>query len=258
MKLTFLGTGTSTGVPMIGCGCRVCSSDDSRDHRLRCSALVHLDNGRNLLIDCGPDFRTQMLTHGSSGIESVLLTHTHYDHVGGVDDLRPYCYSAPGQHLPIYCREDVARDLRNRIPYSFAENPYPGAPTFSLHIVREGELFVPHGSGTEVRAIPVMHGSLPILGFRIGPLAYITDCSALPEEAYGLLEGVRTLVINALRIKPHPSHFSLAESLEAVRRIGPCQAWLTHLSHDMGLHAEVDPTLPENVHIAHDNLTIDV
>lgn len=258
MKLTFLGTGTSTGVPMIGCGCRVCSSDDSRDHRLRCSALVHLDNGRNLLIDCGPDFRTQMLTHGSSGIESVLLTHTHYDHVGGVDDLRPYCYSAPDQHLPIYCREDVARDLRNRIPYSFAENPYPGVPTFSLHIVREGELFVPHGSGTEVRAIPVMHGSLPILGFRIGPLAYITDCSALPEEAYGLLEGVRTLVINALRIKPHPSHFSLAESLEAVRRIGPRQAWLTHLSHDMGLHAEVDPTLPENVHIAHDNLTIDV
>ncbi|MDE6277578.1 MAG: MBL fold metallo-hydrolase [Muribaculaceae bacterium] len=258
MKLTFLGTGTSTGVPMISCNCAVCRSKDSRDKRLRCSALVQLDNGKNILIDCGPDFRTQMLALDSPPVEDVLITHTHYDHLGGIDDLRPYCYVAHDQHFPVYCRADVARDLRARVPYCFAEHPYPGVPTFTLHIVEPGEVFVPRGTDTEVRAIPVIHGKLPILGFRIGPLAYITDCSKLPEEAWAMLECLDTLVINALRIKPHPTHMSLSESLAAIERISPRIAYLTHLSHDMGLHAEVSKILPQNVKIAVDGMTIEI
>lgn len=258
MKLTFLGTGTSTGVPMMRCSCRVCTSTDPRDRRLRASVLVELDSGKNLLIDCGPDFRTQLLGIGAPDIEGVLITHTHYDHVGGIDDLRPYCYEAPNQHLPIYCREDVARDLHERVPYCFARHLYPGVPTFDMHIVREGEVFVPTHTQQDVQAIPVMHGKLPILGYRIGPLAYITDCSHLPDEAWPMLEGLDTLVINALRIKPHPSHFSLSESLEAISRIKPRKAYLTHMSHDMGLYTEIKNLLPENVYFALDGMSIHI
>lgn len=258
MKLTFLGTGTSTGVPMMRCGCRVCTSADPRDKRLRSSVLVGTDAGKNLLIDCGPDFRTQLLAAGSPDIEAVLITHTHYDHVGGIDDLRPYCYDADGSLLPVYCREDVAADLRARVPYCFAKVLYPGVPTFTLHEIREGLTFVPQGTDLNVRAIPVMHGKLHILGYRMERLAYITDCSRLPDEAFGMLAGVDTLVINALRIRPHMSHMSLDEALSVIRRIAPRRAYLTHLSHDMGLHAEASLLLPENVEIAVDGLTIEI
>lgn len=258
MKLTFLGTGTSTGVPMIRCRCRVCMSADSRDKRMRSSVIVESDSGKKLLVDCGPDFRTQMIAAGSPDIEAVLITHTHYDHVGGIDDLRPYCYETPGNHLPVYCREDVASDLRARVPYCFAKVLYPGVPTFTIHEVREGQTFVPQGVDIAVRAIPVMHGKLHILGYRMGPLAYITDCSLLPDEAFEMLDGVDTLVINALRIRPHMSHMSLDEALSAIRRIGPRKAFLTHLSHDMGLHAEALRLLPDNVEIAYDGLTVEV
>ncbi|MDE6311107.1 MAG: MBL fold metallo-hydrolase [Muribaculaceae bacterium] len=256
MKLTFLGTGTSMGVPTISCRCRTCRSTDPRDKRLRCSALVELDSGKNILIDCGPDFRAQMLALDSPAIESVLVTHTHYDHLGGIDDLRPYCYVAPDSHFPVYCRADVARDLRNRVPYCFAEHPYRGVPTFTIHEIKEGDRFIPKGTDTEVLAIPVIHGTLHILGFRIGSLAYITDCSVLPEEAYPMLEDLDTLVINALRIKPHPTHMSLQESLATIERIKPARAFLTHISHDMGLHEEVSKLLPPNVKIAVDGMKI--
>lgn len=259
MKLTFLGTGTSTGVPAIGCNCPVCRSTDPMDKRLRASVLLSFDGGHNVLIDCGPDFREQILRCGSPALDSVLITHTHYDHLGGVDDLRPYSHHAADSHFPLYLRHDVARDLRARVPYCFAEHPYPGVPTFTLNIIKEGERFFPTADRkVEFEALAIKHGKLDILGFRCGPLAYITDCSHLPEQTFKALEGVDTLVLNALRIAPHPTHFSLAESLEAVRRIEPRQAYFTHMSHDMGFHKEVDASLPENVHLAYDGLTIEI
>lgn len=250
MKLHFLGTGTSTGVPQIGCGCPTCTSTDPRDKRLRASVLITLATGRNLLVDCGPDFRSQILSVGSPDLEALLVTHSHYDHVGGLDDLRPYCKG--GRHFPTYCREDVAKDLRTRNPWSFAANLYPGVPTFEIHQVAEYEPF--KVGGVEVLPLQVMHGRMPILGYRIGALAYITDCSLLPPRSFESLVGVDTLVINALRIATHPTHFSLAESLAVVERLKPRRAYLTHLSHDMGPHASV--SLPDGVQIAYDGLEI--
>ncbi len=254
MRLTFLGTGTSTGVPQIGCGCEVCRSGDVRDKRLRASAMVETE-GKTLLIDCGPDFREQILREGDLTPEAVLLTHSHYDHVGGIDDLRPFCYVTENG-FPVYCQEDVAKDLHERVPYCFARHLYPGAPKFSVHVIEAGNAF--EACGVEVMPVRVMHGKLPILGFRIGELGYITDCLTLPDESVELMRGVKVLVVNSLRRKPHMSHMSLPESLGVVERIKPERAYLTHLSHDMGLHADVATELPAGVEIAFDGLTVDI
>lgn len=250
MKLKFLGTGTSTGVPQIMCDCKVCRSEDEHDKRLRTSALITVD-GVNLLIDCGPDFRTQMLRAGSPKIEALLITHSHYDHVGGVDDLRPYC--SIGDGFPIYCRPDVAEDLRNRVPYCFAEHPYPGVPTFNLYEIETKPFKI---GDIEIKPLPVLHYKLPIVGYKIGNLAYITDAKTIDDCTIEVMRGVDTLVINALRIKEHISHMSLAQSLAVIARVEPRVAYLTHLSHDMGLHDEVTSRLPENVKIAYDGLSI--
>lgn len=251
-KLIFLGTGTSTGVPQIGCNCEVCTSVDPCDRRLRCSALLCTDTG-NLLIDCGPDFRRQILDLGSPEIEALLVTHSHYDHVGGMDDLRPYCYIHNG--FDVYCRKDVAHDLRVRMPYSFhAEHP-DRVPTFKLHEVASEPFRV---IGKEVLPLEVMHGDLPILGYRIGNFAYITDAKTIGSNTMQKLKNVETLVINALRIKEHPTHMNLHDTLNVINYIKPRRAFLTHLSHDMGLHAEVSLMLPENVRIATDGLVIDL
>ncbi len=251
MKLTFLGTGTSTGVPQIGCHCETCTSTDPRDNRLRCSVVVETPKA-NLLIDCGPDFRAQIFKMGAPALDALLITHSHYDHVGGVDDLRPYCYSLNG--FPVYCRHDVADDLHTRVPYCFTDNPYPGVPSFKMHEIDPQRPF--EVNGQEIIPLPVLHLRLPILGYRIGNLAYITDCKLMPESTVKLIRGVDTLVINALRIREHPSHMNLEQALAAIRRIAPGRAYLTHLSHDMGLHAKVDPTLPDGVHLAYDGLEL--
>lgn len=253
MKLTFLGTGTSCGVPFIGCDCEVCRSTDPHDKRLRASALVTLDNGRRLLIDCGPDFRQQILACGSPSLDAVLLTHIHYDHVGGLDDMRPYAY---GKLFPVYCRADVARNIRTRLPYCFAEHPYPGVPSFNLHVIDPEQPFT--AVGVDVEPLPVMHGRMPIVGFRIGPLAYITDCLTMPDETLDKIRGVDTLVINALRIKPHMSHMNLQAALDVIKSTEPRQAFLTHMSHDIGLHAAVSRLLPEAVSFAYDGLTVTI
>lgn len=250
MKLTFLGTGTSTGVPQIGCHCEVCQSADPREKRLRASAIIQVDN-KNLLVDCGPDFRWQMLREGAPQLDALLITHSHYDHVGGIDDLRPYCYPDP---FPIYCKEDVAHDLRQRLPYCFAEKRYPGVPTFDIHLVDPEKDF--YAVGVRITPLPVMHARLPIIGFRIGQLAYITDCSLMPETTIEKIKNIDTLVINALRHRQHMSHMNLQEALDVVKSVNPRQAFLTHISHDMGLIEPTTALLPSGVSIAVDGETV--
>lgn len=254
MKLTFLGTGTSTGVPQLGCDCDVCASDNPRDTRMRSSALLEA-HGISMLIDCGPDFYLQMLRHNRmSPIDMLLLTHHHYDHMGGIDDLRPYC-TADG--FPIYCSDVVNRDIRRRIPYSFSEHPYPGVPRFDIHELQPYRAF--DFRGIEITPLPVIHGEMPILGYKFGTtLAYITDASHLPAETIDHLKGIDTLVINALRIKPHHSHMSLSETLAAISEIKPRKAYLIHMSHQIGRHDDVERLLPPNIHLAYDGLEINI
>jgi phosphoribosyl 1,2-cyclic phosphate phosphodiesterase len=250
MKLKFLGTGTSTGVPQIGCDCAVCQSEDARDKRLRASVLVSVGE-TNILIDCGPDFREQMLRIGSPKLEALLITHSHYDHVSGIDDLRPYCTIGDG--FPIYCKSDVATDLKERVPYCFAEHPYPGVPTLNINEISTKPFMIEE---IEIVPLPVMHYKLPIVGYKIGNLAYITDAKVVPDSTIEILRGIDTLVINALRTKEHISHMTLSQALDVINAIKPRIAYLTHLSHDMGLHNEVSRRLPENVKLAHDDLSI--
>lgn len=189
LELTFLGTGTSMGIPVIGCDCETCKSTDKRDKRLRTSAVVK-GAGGSLLLDCGPDFRYQMLREGAPDFDAVLLTHTHYDHVGGLDDLRPYCLRRePDEDIPIYCRSDVAEALRARMPYCFVETLYPGVPRIKLIEIAENERF--RVAGFDVTALGILHGQLPILGYRIGPLGYVTDCLTMPEDTREALRGGR-------------------------------------------------------------------
>lgn len=250
MKLKFLGTGTSTGVPQIGCGCVVCQSEDAHDKRLRASVLVSIGE-TNILIDCGPDFREQMLRIGSPKLEALLITHSHYDHVSGIDDLRPYCTIGDG--FPIYCKSDVATDLKERVPYCFAEHPYPGVPALNINEISTKPFKI---GDIEILPLPVMHYKLPIVGYKIGNLAYITDAKVVPDSTIEMLRGVDTLVINALRTKEHISHMTLAQALDVINAIKPRIAYLTHLSHDMGLHNEVSRRLPEDVKIAYDGLSL--
>lgn len=253
MKLAILGSGTSTGVPQIGCRCATCTSLDPHDRRLRASAIVTLDNGANLLIDCGPDFREQILGVGAPALEALLITHSHYDHVGGIDDLRPYCKG--DRHFPTYCTADVATDLRERNPWSFAKNLYPGVPTFDIHEIKAGCEF--EIAGQVIEPLQVMHGKLPIVGYRIGKLAYITDCKTMPDTTLDSIRGLDLLVINALRHEPHPSHQTLEDALAIIAEVSPRRALLTHLSHDMGPEAEIKG-LPENVAVAFDGLIVNL
>lgn len=254
MTITFLGTGTSTGVPQLGCSCGTCTSPDPRDRRMRTSALVTADNGTRLLTDCGPDFRTQMLAYARDvRPDALLVTHTHYDHVGGLDDIRPYCTPQP---FDVYCSAADADTIMRRMPYCFGDNPYPGSPRMTLHRVSPGLPIVI--GGVTVLPLAVRHGTLDITGYRIGPLTYITDASYLPTETLDAIHGTDTLVINALRHDQHPSHMNLKEALDVISVTAPRAAYLIHLAHQMGRHADVESTLPPGVHIACDGLTVTV
>ncbi len=247
MKITILGSGTSTGVPELGCGCEVCCSTDPRDARLRSSAIVEEGDSR-LLIDCGPDFRTQMLNRPFRKIDAVLLTHKHYDHVGGLDDLRPFCRKGD---IPVYGNEDTVKHVKNALPYCFSDVKYPGVPNLMLHII-DGNFRI---GDFEIQPIRVFHGRLPILGYRMGDFAYITDMSFIEPEELNKLTGVDTLVINALRFsKPHGSHQTVLEAYNVINRIKPRVVYFTHMMHHIGLHAKIEKVLPPNMHLAYDGL----
>lgn len=262
MKLTFLGTGTSQGVPVIACHCDICTSADSRDKRLRTSALLQISGlqheDTNILFDIGPDFRQQMLRLDVGHLDAILITHAHRDHVGGLDDIRSFNY-VQHRKMDIYLNAEARFAIERDYHYIFEPHQFPGLPEANLHTVA-GEPFPVSQSLPGLTVVPIraMHKDLPILGYRIGNLAYITDANYIAPEELEKLKGVHTLVINALRIAKHFSHYCLPEALEVISQVAPVQAYITHISHEMGRHADIDPTLPEGVHLAYDGLQLTI
>ena len=253
IKITFLGTGTSQGIPIIACSCEVCASDDPHDKRLRCSALIQT-GGKNILIDSGPDFRQQMLRADVKWLDSILFTHGHKDHTAGLDDVRAYNY-VQQRPMDIYAEERVQKVLRSEFAYIFAEDKYPGVPELSVHTIDETPFCI-----DTITVIPVreMHLNLPVLGFRIGRLAYLTDANGISDTEKDKLRGLDCFVVNGLRLKPHISHFTLNEALALIDDLKPKQAYITHISDQLGLHRKIQATLPLNVFLAYDGLEVSV
>lgn len=247
IKLTFLGTGTSCGVPVIGCPCRVCLSTDPHDKRLRCSVLVETQSTR-LLIDCGPDFRQQMLSQEFRKIDALLITHPHYDHVAGIDDIRPFCIFGD---IDIYGNEHTVKTLKHNMPYCFSEIKYPGVPELRLHTIEPHHIL--HIGDFDIMPIEIMHDKLPILGYRIGNLSYITDMKTIDPRELDYLHNIDILIVNALRFEPpHHSHQCVDEAIRFSRQICARRTLLTHSCHDIGLHAEVNRQLPNDIQLAYD------
>lgn len=254
-RVTFLGTGTSQGIPMIGCKCPVCTSEDIRDNRLRSSVLVE-HNGLSILIDAGPDFRQQLLRADISDLDAILLTHEHKDHTGGLDDVRAINYFSK-KALPIYCEARVKKSLEQEYSYAFSEYRYPGAPQFDVRIIDTEPFVIGHDNASVVvTPIRVKHYTLPVLGFRIGDIAYITDANKIDEEEFSKLKNLEVLVINTVRKQRHISHFSLQEAIDVAQRIGAKNSYLTHLSHQIGTHAQLSTELPDNIQAAYDGLVL--
>ena len=251
VRLEFLGTGTSQGVPMIGCSCEVCSSSDPRDKRLRASVLVDYC-GKRFLVDAGPDFRQQMLRAGVSHVDAILLTHNHKDHTGGLDDIRAFNYLEKSA-TQIYCEKYVEESLRKEYSYAFAEEKYPGAPEWEVHLIDDKPFSI---DGVEIIPIRGKHFTLPVLGYRFGDIAYCTDMNRIPDEEFAKLEGLEHFIINCVRRGRHISHFSLEGALEVAARVGARHTWLTHLSHQLPRYEDLLAELPEGVEPAYDGLVI--
>lgn len=251
MKVTFLGTGTSQGVPVIGCTCEVCRSIDFRDKRLRTSILIEVGD-QNFIIDTGPDFRQQMLREQVRRIDAVIFTHAHRDHTAGLDDVRAYNFMQE-MEMPVYGTQPVLEQLKVEFAYAFTKEYYPGIPRLQLNAIN-GEPF--NVNGISVVPLPVMHLHLPVLGFRIENFSYITDANFIPPETMEKLKGTETLVLNALQREKHVSHFNLTQALQMVETIRPRQTFFTHISHRLGLHADVEKELPDHVSLAFDGLVV--
>lgn len=258
MKLTFLGTGTSQGVPVIGCKCEVCRSQDHRDQRLRTAAMVEVE-GLRLVIDAGPDFRQQMLREGITHIDAILLTHQHKDHIGGIDDVRAFNFvDYPTIHtMHIYGNATTIATVSSDFGYAFAAKPYRGVPVIERHIIDEQQPF--NVGGVEITPIVGGHSKhFTSTGYRIGKMAYLTDFSSIDTAEIAKLQGVELLVVNALRWRPHDSHFCVAEALQLIEKVAPRVAYLTHMAHEIGLHSVADKRLPAGVRFAYDRLCVEI
>ena len=253
MKLKFLGTGTSQGIPVIGSTHPVCLSTNPKDKRLRSSVMITDDEGKKILIDCGPDFRQQMLTNQESNVDALLITHEHNDHIIGLDDLRPIIFQKR-KDISIYCLSRVGKEIQNRFPYAFTEDKYPGAPSFEIKEIGNEPFII---ENTEITPIQVIHYKLPILGYKFKNLAYITDASFISEEEQEKLKNLDVLIINCLRKdEPHVAHYILPEILELVEKLQPKTTYLTHISNRFGFHDEIEAMTPANIHPAYDRLEI--
>ncbi|MBK9291119.1 MAG: MBL fold metallo-hydrolase [Bacteroidetes bacterium] len=252
MKVTILGSGTSQGVPVIGCRCEVCLSTDERDKRLRSSIMVEQGRTR-LVVDAGPDFRQQMLRAGVRTLDAILISHTHKDHIAGLDDVRSFNYLMK-RPMTVYASGNDQQAIRQEFSYAFSEHPYPGVPEFDMQELTVQPFMV---GDILVEPFVVMHHRLPVFGFRFGKLAYITDVSYIPDETFQKLKGVSLLIIDALRKEKHISHFSLPEAIEAARRIGAQTTWFTHVSHLMGKFASVQAMLPKGMYLAYDGMVVE-
>jgi phosphoribosyl 1,2-cyclic phosphate phosphodiesterase len=253
IRLRFLGTGTSQGVPVIGCDCEVCVSDDPRDNRNRVSVLIESPN-TTIVVDVGPDFRQQMLREKVKRLDAVLLTHEHNDHVIGLDDVRTFNFRQ-GIDMPIFTLERVINDLRVRFAYAFSENPYPGVPRFDWHLIDETSHF--KIKDIDIQCIGIQHGTLPILGFRFGDIAYCTDVKRITEIELSKLKNLKILVLSALHDYEHHAHLTFKEALELIERLAPEKAYLTHMSHHAGLTANINEKLPPHVKLAYDGLVVE-
>ncbi|HVB03082.1 MAG TPA: MBL fold metallo-hydrolase [Chitinophagaceae bacterium] len=253
MKINFLGTGTSSGVPMIGCDCEVCKSLDSMDKRLRSSVLIEID-GFNIVIDTTPDFRFQMLRANVKNLNAILVTHPHKDHIGGMDDLRAFNFFQK-RPIDVYASENTQGVIRNEFSYAFSEMKYPGCPEINLHTIQEQTFNI---EGISIIPIKVLHYKMPVLGFRIGNFTYITDANQIDQQEKQKIMGSKVLVLNALRKEKHISHFNIYEAIGISRELGIPQTYFTHISHQLGLYQEVDPLLPEGIHLAYDKLELEI
>lgn len=254
MRVTFLGTGTSQGVPVIACQCQVCQSQDKHDKRLRSSILITYNN-HTVVVDTGPDFRYQMLREKVMHLDALLMTHSHKDHIAGLDDVRAFNYQQQ-ESIPIYGTTELHHALKREFYYAFTEIKYPGVPKLDLIEIQAGQplpLF-----GKVIMPIEVMHYKMPVLGFRIDNFAYITDAKFITEESRKLLEGVKVLVVNALQKEPHISHLTLQEAIDFANDIRAEKTYFTHISHRMGLHADVSKDLPKNMFLAYDTLQLEI
>ncbi|MCH7402951.1 MBL fold metallo-hydrolase [Belliella kenyensis] len=254
MKVTFLGTGTSQGVPVIGCHCPVCSSLDFRDKRLRCAIHIQSED-TSIVIDTGPDFRTQMLRERIKSLDAVIFTHEHKDHTAGLDDIRPYNFMQ-NLDMPIYATDQVLDQIKREFSYIFEEVKYPGVPQVQAVSISKNHPFLIND--LKIQPIEVMHYRLPVLGFRIGDFTYITDAKTIESEELEKIKGTKTLVINALQKSHHISHFTLDEAIQLIETLQPQRAFLTHISHKLGTHEEVEKKLPDHIKLAYDGLKINV
>jgi len=251
LKVTFLGSGTSQGVPVIGCSCSVCQSLDYRDKRLRASIQVQVD-GQSFVIDTGPDFRQQMLRENVARVDALIFTHAHRDHTAGLDDVRAYNFTQD-MDMPVYGTQPVLNQLKHDFAYAFEKESYPGIPRLTLHSIGEKAFSI---NGVNIIPLPVLHLKLPVLGYRFNNFSYITDANFIPEETFERLKGTEVLVLNALQLEPHISHFNLDEAVKTAERIQAKKTYFTHISHKLGLHSVIEKKLPSGISLAFDGLEI--
>ena len=254
MKITFTGTGTSQGVPVISCKCQICTSSDKKDQRLRSSVWVQVGDV-SIVIDTGPDFRYQMLRSRVEKLDAVIFTHGHKDHIAGLDDVRAYNYFQQ-KAMDIYATDETTDALRREFSYIFENSDYPGIPKINIHAINSDKAF--SINGVEVIPIKVMHYKMEVLGFRIGDFTYITDANYIAPQEVEKIKGSKVLVLNALRHQQHVSHYTLAEATDLAREIGAQQTYFTHISHQLGLHEEINATLPQGMALAHDCLVVEI